>query len=185
MINYDLPTQLDVNGKLYDIRTDYRVALDIMVMFEDVNLTLEEKATALIEMLYVDWKEIEDYNEAYEKAIWYIDMGQEFETSSKKPLMSWEQDFELYVGEVNKSLGYDCRVPKEVKPTHWWSFLTAFMGIGESTFATVTSIRDKKNKGKKLEKWEKEFEREHLKMVTLKRKHTEEEEEFIKSIFGG
>ena len=40
---------------------------------------------------------------------------------------------------------------------HWFTFMGYYISIGESVLATVVSIRDKKHKGKKLEKHEKEF----------------------------
>ena len=53
------------------------------------------------------------------------------------------------------------------------------MEIGECTFATIVSIRAKKQKGKKLEKWEEEFYRENYDKVNLPQKLTKEEEEFL------
>ena len=49
------------------------------------------------------------------------------------------------------------------------------MEIGEGTFATVVSIRDKKAKGKKLEDWEREFYKENKTLIDLDVKYSEEE----------
>ena len=49
------------------------------------------------------------------------------------------------------------------------------MEIGESLYSTVIDIRQKKQKNKKLEKWEEEFYRENKSIVDLKEKYTEEE----------
>lgn len=56
------------------------------------------------------------------------------------------------------------------------------MEIGEGLFSTVIAIRHKRNKGKKLEKHELEFEQSNKEMVKLKTKYSEEEEEEIARI---
>ena len=50
------------------------------------------------------------------------------------------------------------------------------MEIEEGTFSTVLGIRQKRAKGKKLEKWEQEFYRNNKRQCDLKRKHTKEEQ---------
>ena len=48
------------------------------------------------------------------------------------------------------------------------------MSIGEGTLATVVHIRQKKAKGKKLEKWEKEFYTANKDLIDIKTPETEE-----------
>ena len=55
------------------------------------------------------------------------------------------------------------------------------MEIGECSFSNIVSIRSKKQKGKKLDKWEEEFYREHKKEIDLPRKLTKEEMEWLDS----
>ena len=52
-----------------------------------------------------------------------------------------------------------------------------YMEIGESTFSNVINIRQKKNKGKKLEDYEREYYRENRKLIDLTPKMTEEEKQ--------
>lgn len=59
-------------------------------------------------------------------------------------------------------------------------------------FSSVIGIRQKLNKGKKLEKYEQEFYRNHRNMIDLKRKLSAEEQraenedkEFLKQLTGG
>ena len=49
------------------------------------------------------------------------------------------------------------------------------MEIDEGAFSNVISIRRKKSKGKKLEKWEQDFYNENRKLIDLKPKYTKEE----------
>ena len=70
---------------------------------------------------------------------------------------------------------------------HWWTFLGYYMEIGECTLATIVSIRDKKRRGKKLEKWEQEYYRNNKKLIDLKTEkveRSEEEKEELRKLFG-
>lgn len=53
--------------------------------------------------------------------------------------------------------------------------ISAYFEIGECAFATVVSIRNKKARGKKLEKWEQEYYRENRNTVDIKPKLSEDE----------
>ena len=64
MYAWKLPTSLDVNGKEYRIRTDFRVILDILSAMNDPDIfepdmTEEEKnqerALTLLQILYIDF----------------------------------------------------------------------------------------------------------------------------------
>ena len=100
-------------------------------------------------------------------------------TSNKPQLMDWQHDFKQLAPPISRILGYDVRTPD--KYTHWWTFLGGYMEIGECTFSNVVSIRSKKAKGKKLEKWEEEFYRENRKMIDLPLLLTTEEQELLDS----
>ena len=98
--------------------------------------------------------------------------------------MDWNQDAPILIPTVNKVAGKDIRAEKYM---HWWTFLGLFMEIGESTFATVVGLRDKKKRGKKLEKWEQEFYKNNKSLVDLKVKQierSEEEKEELRELFG-
>ena len=91
----------------------------------------------------------------------------------KRPtLMDWEQDAALIIPAVNRVAGHEVRAEKYI---HWWTFLGYYMEIGESAFSQVVSIRQKKAKGKPLEKWEQEYYRENKRLIDLRTKYTHEE----------
>lgn len=166
-----LPTSLEISGKEYEIRSDYRVALTIFEALEDTELADYEKAEVVIQCLYVDDIPEEVKQEALEKAVWFLDCGDEPEQNhiKKKPLYSWEQDEQIIFSAVNKVAGKEIRSEKYI---HFWTFIGYFNEIGEGTFSTIISIRDKKNKGKKLEKWEKDFYMQNKNKIDLKKKYT-------------
>ena len=182
MVNHwELPTSISVNNTEYAIRTDYRAVMDILTAFSDKEMLGESedetniiRALLILNILFVDEVKPEDQNEAIKKAIEFIDMGIESSRDDKKPtLMDWDQDAPLIIPAINKVLGREIRADKYM---HWWTFLSAYMEIGECSFTHIINIRDKKAKGKKLEKWELEYIQEHKEIVLLKEKLTEKEQ---------
>ena len=180
---WDLPIAVEINGKTHPIRNkcDYRVVLDVICALNDNELTDEEKIKCALFIFYEDISEIDDFDTAIKEMFRIINGGEEQEESQeqKPQLMDWEHDFSQLAPPISRVLGYDVRTPN--KYTHWYSFLGGYMEIGECTFSTIVSIRSKRAKGKKLDKWEEEYIREHRKMVELPRKLTAEEEEFLNS----
>ena len=182
MVNHwELPTSISVNNTEYAIRTDYRAVLDLLTAFSDKEMLGESeeetniiRALLVLNILFIDEVKPEDQNEAIKKAIEFIDMGIESSRDVKKPtLMDWEQDAPLIIPAINKVLGREIRADKYM---HWWTFLSAYMEIGECSFTHIINIRDKKAKGKKLEKWELEYIQEHKDIVLLREKFTEKEQ---------
>ena len=86
--------------------------------------------------------------------------------------MDWAQDAPLIFPAVNRAAGFEVR---SVEYMHWWTFVGLFMEIRESVFSTVLNLRQKKNRGKKLEKHEKEFWDENKGICVLKARLTDEE----------
>ena len=184
-----LPKSLTVGGKEYAIRTDYRVVLNIFQAFNDPELTNEEKCLICLKCLYVEAESIpqEDMQEAVDKAYSFVEGGDMPKSAvSQVKIFDWEQDERLIFSAVNKVAGFETRA---VRYMHWFTFLGLFSEIGDGLFSQVLHIRQKKAKGKKLEKWEREFEREHKDMIVLKERLTREQqieeqadEEFLKTI---
>ena len=185
---YELPTELAINGKQYRIRSDYRAILDILKAQNDPDLDQQTRTYVLIKIFYPDWKTIpyEDLEEAVRSAIRFIDCGEKEEEGRKRPtLMDWQQDAALIIPAINSVAHMEVRA---VPYMHWWTFFGYYMEIGESLFSNVLNIRAKKAKGKKLEKYEKEFERENRDLIQLKKKETEEERaerEYLEQWLGG
>lgn len=195
MYAWKLPTSLHVGGTNYKIRTDYRVILDILAAMNDPDILdpgmtedekQAEKVLTMLQILYIDFDRMppSDWKEASEKACEFIDCGIRDDGTPKPRLMDWEQDAPIIVPAVNKMCNFDVR---SVKYMHWWTFFGYYMEIGECMLSTVVSIRDKKRRGKKLEKWEQEFYRNNKHIVDLrtrKAERSEEEKEELRKLFG-
>lgn len=170
---------LEVAGKDRAIRTDFRDALVIMSAFNDPELSEPEKYQVMFSVLYEDEIETDSYAEAAEKALWFLDCGQNEDEDEKcqARVMDWEQDEQILFPAINKVAGFPVR---NTQYLHWWDFCGYFNEIdGDGTFSMVLSIRQKKAKHKKMEKWEQEFYRSNKRLCDLKKKYTEEEQEEI------
>ena len=174
MNGYSLPTTVEVGGKEYDIRTDFRAILDVLASQRDPDLDSQTKAVVLLKIMYPQWRTIPqgDLQEAIEKAIEFIDCGVEDDGKQKPQLVDWEQDATMIVSAINKVAHTEVR---QLQYLHWWTFFSYYMEIGESLFSQVVNIRSKKAKHKKLEKYEQEFYRENKKLVDIRKPLTEEE----------
>ena len=169
MSPYELPASLRVGDADYPIRTDFRDVLYLLGIFADPQYEADEKGAICMRVLYETWRDIprERYEEALEKAAAFIDGGMAGEGGRRggPRTMDWEQDAPLILPAVNRVLGGEARAMPYL---HWWTFLGAYMEIGESLFSTVLSIRRKRAKGQKLEKWEQEFCRENRQLIALR-----------------
>lgn len=177
MINYDLQTDIEIDGKLYPInkKGDYRVILDILSALNDNELTERQKAEVALNLFY-NFNVPDDTQTAIDEMMKFINMGEKPEEDDGLPVMDWEQDFNLYVPPLNKALGFEIRAV----PLHWWAFLGGYMEIdGKSTFANVIQIRQKLQKGKKLDAAEKEFYQQNRRLVDIKKKLSKEDEDWL------
>lgn len=182
-MTWDLPVSVSINGASHPIRNncDYRVVLDAICALNDNDLTDDEKIMCALFIFYEDVSQIDDFEVAVKEMIKIIGAGEEDKHGSENDLrlMDWEHDFSRLAPPISRVLGYDIRTPD--KYTHWYTFIGGYMEIGECVFSTIVSIRLKRSKGKKLEKWELDFLREHRDMVDLPQKLTAEEEELLNS----
>ena len=152
MDKYSLPTSTIINGEVCEFNSDYRDILNIFSVLNDPDLLSNEQGLLSLELFYKDDKYKRDIKTAISEMFSFMTMGDtDNGKGSQKPLYDWEDDFSLIVAPVNKVLGKDIR---GLEYLHWWTFLSAFMEIGECTFSTYVGIRDKLNKGKKLDKYE-------------------------------
>ena len=176
---YSLPKSVEIAGERCEIRYDYRVILEIFEALNDPGLDDEERAFAVLQMFYVDFDSIQNYDEAISKMFWFINAGKEEDPKKKSPrLVDWNQDYPLVVSPINHILGYEIRgveydPEKNTGGVHWWTILSAYMEIGDCLFAQVVKIREKKAKGKPLDRSDKEFYRQNRDLVDFKNRYTD------------
>lgn len=188
---WNLPISVEINGTKYPIRNkcDFRVVLDVISSLSDEELEMEQRVECALFQFYgndeLDTVEkvltsLNDIRIAIVEMMKIINLGKEETDEEYKPkLMDWEYDYPQLAPAISRVLGYSVR--QETTYTHWYDFIGAYMEIGDCTFANIISIRKKRIKGKKLEKWEQEFYRENRKMVDLPTQLTEDEQEWLYS----
>ena len=182
---FDLPVSVEVDGKEYAIRSDFRAALDICVALNDPELSHEEKLITALVIFYSDFDSlpINSYEEAIKKCFWFINGGDQYsETTNKHNLVDWKKDFAYIVAPINRVTGQDVR---QIKYYHWWSFLAAYMEIGECTFSQIVRIRDLQARHKPLDKADREWYKRNKNLVDIKRTYSEEENNMLRLWSGG
>ncbi len=186
---FDLPKSVEIRGKSIPIRYDFRAILDILCVVNDPELTEEEKTLTSLSIFYHDLSEIDDFEEAVKQLLLFIACGEEDTGNGNEPqLVNWEKDAPRIIPAVNRVLGYESRAVEYNEESntggvHWYTFIGAYMEIGDCLFAQVVRIRDKVKRGKKLEKDEREWYKKNRNIVDVTAKFTDREEEFLKSLF--
>ena len=151
-----LPTSLELRGESYSIDPDFRNVLQIISAMSDKELNDEEKVYILLRRLYTSFDRIprELYEDAIKAALNFIECGRNTEKKSDPKVVDWNKDEQLIFAAVNKVAGREVRDT----PMHWWTFLGFYQSIDhEDLFSFVVSIRQKKARHKKLEKYESDF----------------------------
>ena len=187
-MTWDLPTSVDIDGKAYKIRSDYRAILDICTALTDPELSEQERGYVVLALFYPDFDTIPPkpkcLEQAIERCFWFIRLGEEEPKKQQTAtLVSWEQDFQYIVAPINRVAGHEIRADKYM---HWWTFVGYYNEIGgDCTFAQIVRIRDKLSRHKKLDKDEQKWYRENRQLVDIKRTYTEAEHSLLMQMVGG
>ena len=172
MDGWSLPEEALVGGKTYHLHTDYRDVLEIFSYLQDDSLPEFLRWQIALALFYEGDIPEEDFQEAAEYLRWFVCCGREEEKHPGPQLLSWEQDAQDIVADVNKVAGQEIRC---LPYLHWWTFLGWFHSIGEGNLSTLVSIREKLSRGKKLEPFEQEFYRRNKARVNLRKKYSASE----------
>lgn len=172
MTGWQLPREAVIGGKPYSLHTDYRDILEIFSYLQDETLPEFVRWRIALALFYDGGIPDADYLKAAEYFRWFVNCGQEEAKDPGPQLLSWEQDAQDIVADVNKVAGQEIRA---LPYLHWWTFLSWFHGIGEGNLSTLVSVRDKLHRGKKLEPWEQEYYRRNRDRVKMRKKYSAEE----------
>lgn len=189
-MGYGLPKSVEINDQNFSIRYDFRIILTIFEVLDDEELSDEERAYTALKLFFVDFDNIPDYDEAIGKMFWFINGGKTPDDKKKYPeLIDWEKDFPLIISPINRVLGEEIREseydPDEnVGGVHWFTFLSAYMEIGDCLFAQVIRIRELKAKGRALDKSDREFYRRNKDVVDIPKRISREEADALSAWLG-
>lgn len=150
---WTLPKSVVFGDKEYKHSTDFRDVLEIIDYMANPSRPEFVRWQIAIALFYDEEIPEEYQHEAMQYLSDFISYGSKDKDAGPK-LIDWHQDANIIVGDINKVAGMEVRAAQHL---HWWTFLSYFYGIGEGQLSTLVSIRKKKAKGKKLEKWEQEY----------------------------
>lgn len=180
---YTIPISVVIDNVEYGIRNngDYRVILDCFSALQDVDLTEQERVFASLIIFYQDLNNLEDVLiqtnlvERVSEMYKFFNCGDTDTIGTKVPykLIDWEQDSQLISSAINAVANTEIRSSPYI---HWWTFMGYFSAIGKSLLSNVITIREKLLKGKKLEKYEREFRRDNPKYFVWNSKSVDDAE---------
>lgn len=142
-----LPTAVEIDNKTYELNTDFRICIKIILAFEDNVLIMQEKQVLMLNLLY---KEIPENNIiACDMAIKFLncgEKGQESSVSSLGRLYSFEKDSKYIYSAIKQSHNVDL---EQVEYLHWWKFVYMFLDLNENCFFNrIIYMRRQKKLGK-------------------------------------
>lgn len=144
-----------VDGKTYELNTDYRVGLKIMQVWEDTRLTNFEKQALTTSLLFVNVPE--NFYQSSKMASKFLDCGKTQDSSTEAPgrVYSFTRDESFIYSAFLQTYGVDLRDTST--KLHWWKFVAMFNDLGENTaFERIVGMRNRYLHGK-LTKEEREM----------------------------
>ncbi|WP_432490228.1 Gp15 family bacteriophage protein, partial [Flavonifractor plautii] len=108
-MSYGLPKSVDIDGQEFAIRYDYRVILDIFEAMNDPDSSEEDRALDVLQIFYVDFDELTDYDAAMKEVFRFINGGEEPRKQKGPHLVDWPMDFPRIIAPINRVLGYEAR----------------------------------------------------------------------------
>lgn len=189
------PKYAEIEGRKYEINTDFRVAIKCNEVATDETINDVERGLAIIYLLFGEkGLKSDDKEQLLEKAKYYLSCGKELEPIDEKPDMDFVEDYAY----IKTSFRSDYGIKLDDEKIHWWEFNELMNGLSNSEFGDcciLNRIRNLRNYDTRDIKDKKEKERiEKAKQQVALKKYKKENhltkeqersmEELDKLIFG-
>lgn len=141
------PEYAEVEGKLYKINTDFRIAIMCDQIARDGTIDDYERGLAVLYVLYGDEGLQAPNNHKIsllEKAKKYLACGNELEPITEEPDMDFAQDMDY----IEASFMSDYHIDLKDGEMHWWKFNNLINGLSNSEFGNccvLNRIRNLRN----------------------------------------
>lgn len=128
----DHPAQVEVNGRMYEIRTDFRTSVLFEIMMQDDALGNRAKVRKGLDLYYPVIPD--DLNGAVDTALWFYRCGRE-ETMVQKRMVSRRGKNQIYSFEHDAGLIYAAFLMaynidlQDIRYMHWWRFRYLFNSL--------------------------------------------------------
>ena len=182
------PKYVEVNGKEYQINTDFRIAIKCDEIGRDETISKYERPLAIIYLLFGEeaLKDFENHEELLELAKKYLSCGKEIKDTSE-PDMDLVQDLDY----IKASFRSDYSINLNEEKMHWWEFCNLLNGLSNSEMGNcciLNRIRNLRNydTSKIKDTKQRQMVEEAKRQVALKKpekKYTKEQEENMKLFF--
>ncbi len=176
-----LPTKIKIDDEIIDINADFRNCLQIILAYEDDELTIQEKHFIMLSRLY---KTIpQNIEKGILQGIKFLNCGEESKSVNEQPrVYSFHKDSKYIYPAVSQASNMDL---EKVDFFHWWKFYYYFLDISNNcTFSNIVQLRQKKNK-RKLNEEERKIWKESIEILDLDYEKPKEESEFMKAFNNG
>jgi len=151
------PNRIEINDKEFEINSDFRIGLEIVLMFEDATMNKIEQLQEMCNLLYKNEILEEDFEEACKKATKFLDCGEvrkvvkenqneEDNDDEDGRLYSFEKDAKYIYSAIKQTHHIDL---ESIENLHWWKFIYMFMDLDKDCFfSQILHLRSQKQKGK-------------------------------------
>ena len=181
------PTKMEANGHIYDINTDYRIALACFKAINDIEINDIERFYAIETMLLGNNVLEEDEQILHDKIAKYLRCGKDENVSEEERDFDYLQDEEATRTSIRQCYHLNLN---EMSYIHWYEYNELISGLtSESLLNKIRDLRsydlseisDEKRKQKIIEAQQ----RVALKEEHIKTKEEKEIDEFWNKIVGG
>lgn len=185
----ELPQSVEIDGKKYEIRWDFRISVLYELLMDDDSVPLEDKFPMALNLYFPAVPE--DIEVAMEAIQWFYNGGQE-ESKRKnngrkagkaQRIYSFQYDAPYIYAAFMSQYGIDLNSTT----LHWWKFIALFQALdSKCQFSKIMGYRAMEI-SKDMPKKQKEFYREMKELYRLPVSETEQQEvEMIeKALLGG
>ena len=130
------PKFVSVDNQLYEINTDFRIALECNTIAQDTSIGDIERAMAIIYKLFGEkGLDCENQNKLLELAMKYLLLGEDKKLLKNEPHENYELDFNKCIGLIKASFKFDYNYdPYELEYLHWYDFYNDLQSLSTSEF---------------------------------------------------
>lgn len=133
------PEYANINGQRYKLNTDFRVGLRCFSVVEDGTVCDEERALAVIYLLFGFIPDA-DLELFLEKAQIFLQCGK---TTEEHREQKKDMDFEHDRAYINASFMSDYKIDLNTAKMHWWQFCELIQGLTEH--CALSRVREIRN----------------------------------------
>lgn len=132
-----LPTEVEINGQMYEIKADFRTSILFELLMFDEDISEEIKYFQALNLYLPNLPPTKDFEEALKKILWFYGCGKDDKeskgknnsNSSREAIYSFEYDDEYIYSAFLSQYNIDLQ---DVEYLHWWKFKAMFKGLSES-----------------------------------------------------